>query len=233
MKQKKIRISLPSSLDEITVAKFQQIEKLTKNLEGDIYKSLQLISLMTGLSNTQILALTEGSMQLLSEEIMQMLVVDTKLTAKKEFNGHKLIDLESLTFGQFIDIHTLLEKKIDNAQYLLSQLYFEGIYNGNDFKNASEFDSYPTSAYNDLYNIVANFYGDVISHYYPEQQKNEGELMQKEHSNKTSFSKKWGWYVAVANLANNNVLNIDAVTKLPFREALTFIAYMRDYSAIS
>lgn len=229
MKEKKITIKMPESLDDITISKFQQIEKLTSNIEGDVYKSLQLISLVTGLSNKQILALTEGSMQLLAEEIMQMLVVEPKLKAPPEFNNTSVLNFESMTFGQFIDIHTLLDKKIDNAQYLLSQLYYKGEYKGNDFKDAAAFDTYPTSAYNDIFNKVAAFYSEVISHYYPEQEKTEEEIF----NNKASFSKKWGWYVAVANLANNEVLKIDAVTKLPFREALTFIAYMRDYNAIS
>ena len=44
------------------------------------------------------------------------------------------------------------------------------------------------------------------------------------------MSSKWGWYNILYGLANNNILNIDKITKIPILQTLTYLAYMLDYN---
>ena len=44
------------------------------------------------------------------------------------------------------------------------------------------------------------------------------------------MSSKWGWYNILYGLANNNILNIDKITKIPILQTLTYLAYMQDYN---
>ena len=39
---------------------------------------------------------------------------------------------------------------------------------------------------------------------------------------------KWGWYNVLYGLSNNDILNIDKITKLPILEVLTYLAYSQD-----
>ena len=45
-----------------------------------------------------------------------------------------------------------------------------------------------------------------------------------------SLQSKWGWYNTLYSLANQNILNIQKITKLPILEVLTYLAYTQDYN---
>ncbi len=41
---------------------------------------------------------------------------------------------------------------------------------------------------------------------------------------------KWGWYNVLFSLANDNILNIEKITRLPILEVLTYLAFSQDYN---
>ena len=41
---------------------------------------------------------------------------------------------------------------------------------------------------------------------------------------------KWGWYNTLYMLCNDNILNINKITRLPILEVLTYLAYTQDYN---
>jgi hypothetical protein len=41
---------------------------------------------------------------------------------------------------------------------------------------------------------------------------------------------KWGWYNVLYSLANNNILNIEKITRIPILEVLTFLSFSQDYN---
>ena len=43
-----------------------------------------------------------------------------------------------------------------------------------------------------------------------------------------NLSEKWGWYNSLYMLANEDILKINKVTKLPVYEVLTFMTYKQD-----
>lgn len=45
-----------------------------------------------------------------------------------------------------------------------------------------------------------------------------------------SLQSKWGWYNTLYSLANQNILNIQKITKLPILEVLTYLSYTQDYN---
>ena len=42
------------------------------------------------------------------------------------------------------------------------------------------------------------------------------------------FAKAWGWYKLISDVANNNVLLFDKITKLPLTEVFTFVQFQKD-----
>jgi len=56
----------------------------------------------------------------------------------------------------------------------------------------------------------------------------EGEEVQELGFNQINLSEKWGWYNSLYMLANEDILNINKVTKLPVYEVLTFMTYKQD-----
>ena len=45
-----------------------------------------------------------------------------------------------------------------------------------------------------------------------------------------SMTSKWGWYNTLYMLSNENILNINKITKLPILEVLTYLSYSQDYN---
>ena len=50
--------------------------------------------------------------------------------------------------------------------------------------------------------------------------------------NGDSVSKKWGWYDILFKMAGEDVLRLEAVTKLPIEVTLQHLAYMNDVAQI-
>ena len=45
-----------------------------------------------------------------------------------------------------------------------------------------------------------------------------------------TMQSKWGWYNVLYSLANNNILNIEKITRLPILEVLTYLSFSQDYN---
>ncbi len=43
-----------------------------------------------------------------------------------------------------------------------------------------------------------------------------------------TFTKSWGWYKIIADVADNQILVFDKITSLPVTQVLTFLQYRRD-----
>ena len=54
---------------------------------------------------------------------------------------------------------------------------------------------------------------------------------EEEQGNKT-LAGKWGWYNVIFGLSNDNILNIEKVTKTEITLLLTYLSYQQDKSNI-
>lgn len=45
---------------------------------------------------------------------------------------------------------------------------------------------------------------------------------------KVDMTSKWGWYNALWVLSNERFVDIETVTKKPFKQSLTMLAYLKD-----
>ena len=52
----------------------------------------------------------------------------------------------------------------------------------------------------------------------------------KETTKGVTMQSKWGWYNVLFSLANDNILNIEKITRLPILEVLTYLAFSQDYN---
>ena len=55
-----------------------------------------------------------------------------------------------------------------------------------------------------------------------------GEGEEEGYDAQSQFSRKWGWYGVVYQIAQGNLLRFEEVTELPLRTALTFLEYEID-----
>ena len=64
---------------------------------------------------------------------------------------------------------------------------------------------------------------ETIKESYPEIYESSGGEKQA-----TDYFKKWGWYVSIEMIANNDILKIDRVLEIPVHEFHTFLAHKLD-----
>lgn len=228
--KRKISVKVPESLDEVGVKMFQLFHQIEQSDKDTITKSIEMVSVIANLPVDTVQMLDDRSIIKLAEHINIVFSSNTSLKILGNYNGASPINLEDLTIGQFIDIFMLLEKKIDNAQSILTQFYWQGKYSGTDYKYAAKFNEYPISAYNEVYNKIVKFYSDTMSEFSNIFKKADSEA--KVLTNQGAFQNKWGWYIMFHNLSQGNILNMESVTNLHYREVLTFQSYVEDYNRI-
>jgi hypothetical protein len=133
-------------LKEPTISSWSKIMMLKNILnEEDMY--IKMIEEVTGLPKDKILNADASTIKSIGDKISKHLNQDSKeLYSKIEHNGQKynLIDVNKISFGQFVDIDTFLSKdesyRISNLNELAAYLYVEnGIeYGQSDFKKRIE-----------------------------------------------------------------------------------------------
>ena len=227
---KKIKVTIPDSLDEISISKFKQINEILETDTDDLDKSFQLIQVITNIDVNQIMKISEASMLKLGAAIQVMFQNEFTGELSKQFKDYKPIDFEKMSLGKFVDMHQLLQNKYENANYILTQ-YFDTqeIYNGLNYEDSDKFNSFPAGAFIKIFEHIAKFYHETFEHYGLLNNEPSSEIK----SDQSAFQNKWGYYILIANLAQNDVLKIDDVTKLNFREALTFNKYSQDYAKVN
>ena len=58
----------------------------------------------------------------------------------------------------------------------------------------------------------------------------QGDTEEDKKIEEETINSKWGWYAILCNIADNNFLDIEEITKKNFKECLTYISYMSDYN---
>jgi hypothetical protein len=118
-------------IKEPTIKTWSEIMKLKDVMdEGELY--IRVIELTTGLTREQILESEASKIKEIGEKVFVIVNGSNKKVAYNfEFNGqeYEFLDLNNLSFGQYIDIDTFLSKsesyRIQNLSELAAYLYRE------------------------------------------------------------------------------------------------------------
>tara|TARA_R110000851_G_scaffold261837_2_gene414404 strand:- start:378 stop:623 length:246 start_codon:yes stop_codon:yes gene_type:complete len=54
-----------------------------------------------------------------------------------------------------------------------------------------------------------------------------------ESESSANFGKRWGWYSVIMMLCNDDILKMEAVTKLNINETLTYISYIKERNKVN
>lgn len=129
-----------------TISMYQKVMKF-KDLFDEDELIIRLLSEMTGLTDTQIKDCPAEQISVIGNKALSFLIADDKKPSLKiEHNGtnYSLMDINNISFGQFVDIDTFLSKdenyKLNNLHELAAYLYIEEgtKYGETDFKKRKE-----------------------------------------------------------------------------------------------
>ena len=168
------------------------------------------ISQVTGMPMTELHGLT-------AIDVEQIYIVAQHVLKDLETDRKTPIDFEALTFGQWVDLDVLANEEphtkiVEITSTLLDQDTSEWL-----LKDAwPHFKGY-IEWRNDVYSQYKNLFGL------------DGEYAEAEGE---SIDITQGWYDAIMVLANSEFVEIDNVTKKPFRQALNFLAWKKDQAEL-
>lgn len=134
------------TVKEPTIAMWTDVMKFRELLDED-EMNIRMLSLTTGLSVQEIRETDAVSMTIAADAVYRFLNQESKKVYKNiEHNGKKysLVDIHKMSFGQFVDIDTFLQKeegyRVSNLNELAAYLYTEEgkKYGENGFKEQIE-----------------------------------------------------------------------------------------------
>ena len=130
----------------------------------------------------------------------------------------KGVDLNKMTFGQWVDLDVYVNIGIDkNLQNMLDVLESPIIYSGEALSQIEQYVMWRTSIYRQYKTLFGL------------NDKDFEEWSEDADDNlKDPMSIARGWYKIIVDLANENLLNIDAVTDEPLKKVLNFMALQKE-----
>ena len=241
--KKKYTFSVPKDINELTIENYSKLKEtlnITEKLK-DVDKTLQIVST---LSNIPLKALKTID----TESIGKLIVYVNKfLTSQPNTELNNIItvdgksygintDLENMTLGEFIDLETYI-KDIDNNLHMVMSVLYRLVtkrkgkkYNTKDYKpnrdKASLFEK--NIKIKDIYGASLHLLKFREKLYNDFEQLFTGVEEDTGVNSYNNIGAKWGWYNHLYLLSNENILNIEKVTKLPVYECLTFMSYKQD-----
>ena len=242
-------INLPSGWSDIKLWQYQDL------IQYDESTNLSIISKYIGyidiISDIEYSDIEDMDVMEVNDIIrnLQWLKTSPSNQLKSEINGYKLIDINKISIGEYIDICNFKKDLIKNLHILCSILYrkykygdFDNViledYSNIDIFSRSEIfldlsinDIYPIIKYiNDFDSYILNIYSNLFYVEEPEENldpEDESELTPKEiiDLKKEKEKENWRWEYLIDNLSSGDITKYNEILKLPLILVFNKLSY--------
>lgn len=230
-------------IQEPTIELWNKLNTL-KELYDEEQFTLSIISLATGLTIEQVRQANYYQAWLTANFLTDYFLKEgEKFYPTFEFKGvkYKFVDLENLTFGEFIDIDTFLAQPLVKRQgelnFLMALFYREVDDDGNLVKydgtkvkaRAELFKHLPVKYLRGSLNFFFSFRRHITKKY-PLIFSSQDEPIEVE--TKPTFESFWGWYASLVYLSGEDILKVQEIAAKNLLEVLNFLTYMKDLNML-
>ena len=229
---------IPESINDLTLEQFINLQKTIEKTkdEKEVDKVLEIVSTLSKIPLKALKTIDAESVGVLLKYVNDFLHTDTTIEFKEKSRGEGKNygmnpTFDALTLGEFVDLETYSKNWTNNLHRILAILY-------RPIKNKQVVDYTPDRERGDMFLkklYIKDVYGTFVKYldYRTKLYEDFEELFttgEKEHgiNSYNDMGEKWGWYNHIYLLANENILNINKITKLPVYECLTFMTYKQD-----
>jgi hypothetical protein len=212
--------------------------------EVTLEKWLQIIEIETGSKTKEaeetIATLSDMSKQLIKELSIKDVAVIMGKVAEMQANENSSLkriieiegveygfhpDLDEITLGEYADLETMIKDGVkDNMPELMSILYRPVTEKGaNGVYTIEAYDGKIRIRAEEMKKMSAEQVQAALVFFYDQSAAGNEDAIASE-----SFGEKWGWFGVIHRLCNENIVNLDAITKLNLLECLTWLSYETD-----
>jgi len=149
-----------------------------------------------------------------ADEEAMTLAIALVIKAMNERQESKLIDLDSMTFGQFVDLDTYIVQGLDtHFKSITGILAPQAKYADEAMWAIDQYASFRIYTYRQ--------YSSLFGLDEPRYDGEDTEITDK-------LATARSWYKIIVGLAHNNILQLDAVTEQPLKKVLNFMALQKE-----
>jgi hypothetical protein len=201
----KVNINVPDSLNEITLYQYQRFEKLIQENEASHFVNQKTIEIFCNIELKDVARIRIADIDDLLSHLNNLLQQKPKLTKTFKLGVYEfgfIPKLEDMTSGEFIDLENYLGST-ETLHQAMAVLF-------RPIKSKVK-DLYIIEEYESSYK-----YSEVLK-YMPSE---------------AGFGKKYGWYQSIYAASQGNILNFDAVTKLPITKLMMWLMFEKEKTEI-
>ena len=120
-----MKIKIPSSLEAITLEKYQKYLKIQENNTDETFLAIKMIEIFLGLRGDTIMKMKAKSIRDITNVLSEMFTEKPPLVKEFTMKGVDygfIPDLENMTFGEYIDLDTYIGD-VENLHRAMAVLY--------------------------------------------------------------------------------------------------------------
>ena len=229
-----MKITVPTSLSEITLRQYKHFLRIEKEATGDKFIQAKMIEIFCDVPLDKVILLKLKD----SEEIIQILselfdskpdLVKTFKIGKTQYGFHPQLD--DLTLGEYIDLDTFIGDW-DNMEKAMNVLYrpilvkMKGKYIIEEYivDNHEALLDMPMDAAMSAIFFFVEFRSRLVENY----DELFGQQGDRSLDSISIFSSKWGWYQSIYGLAQGDVTRFEDITKLNVHSCFMMLSFMKD-----
>ena len=220
----KIEITVPTSLNEITLEQYQKFLKIAEeNPEGN-FLNAKMIEIFCGIPLSDSYKLKMSSVSAIIDILNEMLSVTPNHVEKFTLNGVQygfIPDLDEMSLGEYIDLDNNIISWAEMHK-AMNVLYRPIKIKKGDKYSIEDYDvSNPEAFFLEFRTRIIETYDTLF------QSGGDGG-----YTRAANFGRKWGWYQSLYALAGGDVARLEDITKLNAHQCLTMLSFEKEKAEI-
>ena len=213
-------------LSELTLSEYNELYNILEKGLSNEDKMISILLLLTDIPYSILKHVELDSLYSIDyEKILKQPIKVNDITG--EIQGRKIKDLKKITLGEFADLDYFLtsqDYKDKRIEYIVALMLLEDYELEDIEKLADKISNEKVSKVLSIFNHFTNWRSDIIKKYeglfiIPEVSEDEDEDNQETVDS--------GWIDVIYALSNDNILNVEDVTKQGFIKVLNFMTYKK------
>ena len=242
---KKIQIDIPKSLRAIKLREYQRFLKLAdenKDAEDPEFLNLKMLEIFCGLTLKEAYNMKLTDFSFVINHLNELFQAKTPFINRfslSDPNGDEvefgfIPKLDNISLGEFVDLDSYMSDW-DNMHKAMAVLYRpvtfskKNMYLIEDYESSDKYSEalkdMPIDIVLGALVFFLSFRKRTVSLFDGLFTESSNEVSLNSEAN---FGRKWGWYQSIYAIAQGDLLRFEAVTKLPVRQALTWLEFERE-----
>lgn len=210
---------------DITIAQFQQIERVNSRELPDIDKALFSVCIIYGLTEFELDNADPKKALKMTEQVSKVFESPFVPKAQNKVGRYFMnYDVSSMTFGQYIELAFFLQQPVQHAHYIMATISKQWLRKQDHRKKSSYFLNRSVIEMMGCVGKIKERFEEFNKEYHPlfGVDKNVAGEVDTE-----DFNKRHGWVYSATQVAQHEGITLEQTFALPVRRALNALVFLK------